>query len=272
MISETCKETMSRRRRGGVSAAIAAAISIAVLTPGLAHSQTVRLVYGASLMNVVPLGEAHVNVTFQNRAYDLRASLRTGGFARLFDDTSIKVNASGVVVASALGWQRYGLEHAYAGKFRRIAMTRSAGTVASEITPRFSSMGEPPASPVEQLASHDPLTGFVAMARAVGAQGACAGDFRVFDGREHYRLVLSPKARGRYEGGGYSGAAIVCSLRYVPVSGFKPLTPNQRARIPVGEVWFATPAVNGFSAPLRIAAATPVGELRVDLRSLSIAP
>jgi hypothetical protein len=252
--------------------AVAGAVAGIVSAPAAASAQTVRLTYGASLMNVVPLGEARIDATWTTRDYALRSSLKTSGFARLFDDTEIRASASGVVAGVGLGWSRYALEHAYAGKFRRIAMTRTARAVTSQIAPRYSSMGAPPATMAEQLASHDPLTAFVTMGRAVGVQNACAGDFRVFDGREHYRLVLSPKARGRYAGGGYTGGALVCALRYAPVSGFKAQTAAERARIPVAEIWFASPATQGFAAPLRIAAPTPGGELRVDVASFSITP
>ncbi|KAF0181829.1 MAG: hypothetical protein FD124_1623 [Alphaproteobacteria bacterium] len=254
------------------SAIYLAAAALFAAATSAAHAQTVKIVYTASLFNVVALGDAHVEATFTPRAYAARTGMRTGGFARLFDDTEISATSSGTVSGGALGWRLYGLEHSFARKFRRISMSRSAQAVSAAITPRFSDMGVPPATPAEQLASHDPLTAFVAMARAIGVQGACAGMFRVFDGRQHYRLTLSPKALGRYVGGGYDGAALVCALRYTPVSGFGRRTPEDNARIPEGEIWFASPATDGFAAPLRIAAPTPAGELRIDMTSISVAP
>lgn len=257
-------------RCGGSALLLVAGIF--VFATGGAQAQTVKIAYTASILNIVALGDAHVEATLTPRAYAARTGLRTGGLARLFDDTVISATSSGNVSGAALGWTTYGLEHRFARKFRRIAMTRSASAVSASITPRFSDMGVPPASAAEQLASHDPLTAFVALARAVGGQGACAGAFRVFDGRQHYRLVLAPKARGRYVGGGYDGDALICRLNYVPVSGFGRRTPEDNARIPEVEIWFASPATAGFAAPLRIAAPTPAGELRIDVASLAVSP
>ncbi|MBT9445600.1 MAG: DUF3108 domain-containing protein [Hyphomonadaceae bacterium] len=252
--------------------AVAVAASLLAPATDSAHAQTVKIAYTASILNIVALGDAHVEATLTPRAYAARTGLRTGGLARLFDDTVISATSSGNVSGAALGWTNYALEHSFARKFRHIAMTRSASAVSASIAPRFSDMGVPPASAAEQLASHDPLTAFVAMARAVGGQGACAGTFRVFDGRQHYRLALTPKARGRYVGGGYDGDALICRLNYVPVSGFGRRTPQDNARIPEGEIWFAAPATAGFAAPLRIAAPTPAGELRIDVVSVSVSP
>lgn len=245
-----------------------AVVALACVTP--AHAETVRLEYEASVLNMVTLGRAALSARIGASEYTSEASLSTSGLAALFDDTRITARAGGRVSGAALGWTRYELQHAYARKSRAIAMHRAGAQVTAIITPRFGDMGSPPASAAQQAASHDPLTALLAMSRAVGRGRACAGSFPVFDGRQHYQLVLSPAARGHYRGGGYEGEAIVCALRYRPVSGFKSMSAAENARIPEARIWFADPAVAAFAAPLRITVPTPLGEGRIDVKRFEV--
>jgi len=245
---------------------------VGLLCATSANAETVRLEYEASVLNLVTLGRAGISARIDASAYAADGSVATSGLAALFDDTRITVRAGGRVSGAALGWTRYDLEHAYARKSRNVAMRRAGAQVTSTITPRFGDMGSPPASAAQQAASHDPLTALLAMSRAIGRGRICAGAFPVFDGRQHYQLVLSPAARGRYRGGGYDGEAIVCALRYRPVSGFKPMSAEERARIPEARIWFADPAVAGFAAPLRITVPTPLGEGRIDVKRFEVRP
>lgn len=253
-----------------------ACLALSLMLAGLALAAPARAAqfdfrYEASILNVVVLGEGRLQGRATPGPYTASATVRTAGFAAIFDDTRITASAAGRVAANgAFGWSRYDLSHAYANKYRRISMRRGAAGVEATIEPGFGHMGEPPASAAQRNASFDPVTALVAMSAAVAQSNACSGRFAVFDGRGHYTLTLSPKTRGTYRGGGYSGAALVCALRYAPVAGFK-MTAAERARIPVGEMWFGTPR-EGMAPPLRIEVPTPVGPLRVELKALEIGP
>jgi hypothetical protein len=87
----------------------------------------------------------------------------------------------------------------------------------------------------------------------------------VFDGRQHYRLAVSPRGQGNFNGGGYNGPALQCAFRYEPISGFS--ANFDRSRVPVAEAWFALPAQPGFAPPLRLTVPTPLGAAQLDLRS-----
>lgn len=223
------------------------------------------LEYDASIQNVVSLGKVTLRGAIGPAGYSAAATVQTSGFARLFDDTKISASAAGKVSAQGLSWSSYQLSHSYARKFRSISMQRGAAAISARIAPAYRDMGAPPASLAQQMAARDPVTTIAEMARAIGASGKCAGTFAAFDGKQYYTLTLSPKASGTYEGGGYRGKALVCALRYQPIAGFKPMSAAERARIPVAEIWFAQPAVNGFAMPLRVQVPTPFGAARLDL-------
>jgi hypothetical protein len=236
--------------------------------PASSHAQTQihRLHYQASVLNVVELGVANFEVVMTPVRFAVRAGVRTSGAARLFDQTEITATTAGSIVAGgALSWSRYDISHAYSGKFRRIALSRAGSAVAAQITPPYRDLGAPPASAAQQVASFDPLTALLSLGRRVGSARACVGDALVFDGRAHYRLALAARAQGNFRGGGYDGPALVCTLRYEPVSGFS--AGRRPGNIPQAEIWFGLPANAAFAPPLRFSVQTPVGLARLEVRS-----
>jgi Protein of unknown function (DUF3108) len=243
--------------------ALLAAAWTAAAAPAQAQPQIYRLSYQAAVLNVVELGSASFEVAATPTRFSVRAGLRTSGMARLFDQTEITATSTGAIAGGALNWTRYDISHAYAGKFRRTRMTRAGGQVSAAIEPRYGNMGAPPATAAQQAASYDPLTALFALGRQVGEARACAGQVLVFDGRQHYRLALAPRARGNFNAGGYNGPALTCVFRYQPIAGYS----ARRGTIPEAEIWFALPAEGGFAPPLRVVAPTPLGTARLELLS-----
>lgn len=239
------------------------AFGLVLATPS--RAETYRMSYQAVVLGVVELGTAEYEVTDTPTAYNVRATLRTSGLARLFDQTDITAAANGVHVGDALSWSRYNLNHSYSQKRRQTVLQRATSGVTSQITPRYSDMGVPPATSEQQTASFDPLSAVFLLGRRVGLARACEGSVAVFDGRQHYRLSVSPRANGTYNGGGYEGPAILCNFRYTPVSGFS--RDFDRSGVPTGQLWFALPAQPGFAAPLQLIVPTPLGEGQLNLAS-----
>jgi hypothetical protein len=244
--------------------ALACAIIAATFAAAPAHAETYRLRYEAAVLGVVVLGAASYEIAATPTRYAARATVRASGLARLFDQTQITAASTGSLSAAGINWTRYDLSHAYARKFRRIQLTRSVGGVSAQIAPRYTDLGSPPATAAQQRGSYDPLSGLFALGRQVGGARACRGGVLVYDGRQHYRLTVSPIAQGRFNGGGYNGPALRCRFRYEPIAGFSASV--DRSRIPVAEAWFVLRAQPGFAAPLRLTVPTPLGAAQLDLR------
>lgn len=236
--------------------------AFAVVAP--ARAETYRLNYEAAVLNVVVLGTANFEVTAGPTRYAVRAGLRTSGMARLFDQTEITATATGTVSGAGIAWSRYDLSHAYVGKFRRIRMNRSPAGVDADIAPAYGDMGEPPASEAQRANSYDPLTGLFALGRQIGVARACRGGVLIYDGRQHYRLSVTPRGQGAFNSGGYNGPALNCAFRYEPIAGFE--ADFNRDAVPLADSWFALPAQPGFAAPLRLTVPTPLGAAQLDLR------
>jgi len=244
---------------------LACILAASFLFAPVARAETYHLQYEAGVLGVVTLGQVEYEVTANAQRYGVRASLRTAGAARIFDQTEITAATSGTVAGNGLTWGRYDLSHAFAGhKFRRTALTHTGGGVSADINPRYSSMGQPPTSAAQQAASYDPLTAIFALGRQIGAARACNGSALVFDGRTHYRIAVAPKSQGNFTGGGYNGPSLTCTFTYTPIAGF---SVHENGRIPQAEAVFALPAQPGFAAPLRLTVPTPVGNAQLDVRS-----
>ena len=244
---------------------VAATVVMCCFFGAPAHAETYRMSYQAVVLGVVELGTAEYEVADTPTSYNVRATLRTSGLARLFDQTDITASANGLHVGDALSWSRYNLNHSYNQKRRQIQLQRSSREVSGAITPRYSDLGVPPATAEQQSGSFDPLSGVFALGRRVGLAHACEGSVLVFDGRQHYRLSVSHRANGTYNGGGYEGPAISCHLHYTPISGFS--RDFDRSGVPVAQIWFAMPAQPGFAAPLQLIVPTPLGEGQLNLAS-----
>ncbi len=233
---------------------------------GQANAETYRLRYEAAVLGVVVVGEARYEIAVRGQNYAARGAVQTSGAARIFDQTDITATATGTFVGDGVSWTRYDLSHAYAGKFRRIRLDRAAGGVTADVQPRYGNMGDPAATAAQQLGSYDPLSAMLVLGRQIGFARACRGSALVFDGRQHYRLSVTPRGEGNFTGGGYNGPALNCNFRYEPIAGFS-LSAAERANIPVADAWFALPAQAGFAAPLRLTVPTPMGPAQLDLRS-----
>lgn len=238
--------------------------ALAAFAAPSARAETYRLSYEAAVLGVVVLGTARYEVAATPARYAVRANVQTTGLARLFDRTEITATSTGSVSGTTIGWTRYDISHAYAQKFRRIRMDRAAGGITAAIDPSYGDMGRPAATRAQQNGSYDPLTAVFVLGRQIGAARACTGAVLVFDGRQHYRLGVSPRAQGTFNGGGYNGPAVSCTLRYEPIAGFSDNA--ELSNLPTAEIWFALPQGGGFAPPLRLTVPTPLGQARLDLR------
>lgn len=249
---------------------LAALAALIVFGAGQAQAETYQLEYDAAVLGVIVLGQVSYGLANDGAQYSARAGLQTTGLARLFDQTTITATAGGVLPAQGVAWQSYALDHAYANKSRRTQLTRQAGQVSATITPRYSHMGHPPATPAQQTASFDPLSAVFVLGRQVAAQRACAGNVLVFDGRQHYRLTVSRGEAVDFNGGGYSGPAARCEFRYTPIAGFN--ADMDANAIPVATAWFGLPNNTAFAPVLRLEVPTPLGTASLNLRTFQRTP
>ncbi|MBU6408555.1 MAG: DUF3108 domain-containing protein [Alphaproteobacteria bacterium] len=266
---------MTRLRLRHASAAIAT-FGLAVIALAFpAAAATIQATYDASILNVVTLGKVTLTGQTSPTAYSASASVETAGLAALFDETKLSARANGSLAGPLVSFSSYSLSHTYAkpggkAKSRTVLMQKAMSGVTVTAQPTWSDLGVPPTSAAQKAVSNDPLTVLFGMSVALGVTKTCAGRLLAFDGKEHYAITLSPGGAGVYRGGGYDGKAMICMVKYDPIAGGKALSAADRAKIPMGEAWFAEPGGSGFAPLLRVEVPTPVGAARLDVSSLKV--
>lgn len=236
-----------------------------VATP--AAADRFLLTYNGYGLGFVPLGGITVDANVEADRYDVTATLESRGLLNLFERTNLRASSSGVIENRNVLWRRYDLDHRYSRKRRVIAMhVADDGAVIAAIEPNYRLWGDPAATDAQRRRSRDPLSSMVAMAIDVGQTRRCSGAYPTFDGRFHYLLELHGGEIDDFEGGGFEGQVVKCSLAYVAVAGFEQRDAGRR-RIPEGEVWFALMANIAFAPPVRISTPLSAGGATIRLAS-----
>jgi hypothetical protein len=240
---------------------------LAVAGPAAADRFALR--YEGYALGLLHIGDISVDVDVSADTYTISTALRSRGLLNWFERTDLRAYAAGVIADGAVRWRRYDLDHQYSRKQRSIALRASAdGAVEAAIEPNFSSWGAPETSEAQKRASRDPLSSVVAMAIDVGQSRRCEGQYPTFDGRFHYLLELSGGDIDQFNGGGYEGEVLKCTLSYVAVAGFEPRD-NGARRVPRGEVWFGLAPNSRFAPPVRINLPISAGGASVRITSFN---
>jgi hypothetical protein len=253
------------------SISVLAALCHAVLAPSapVLGAERLRSVYAASWLGL-PLGRITYDVDYENGHFSIVSTMATGGVAAIFDDTKFTARATGMADHQSVRWTTYELDHSYAKKFRRTQMTVRPTGVEVVITPRYSNLGDPPATPGQINAARDPLSTMLAVAHLAASRQTCAQRFPVFDGRFRYDLVGADLGRREVHVGDYKGQVLRCRVQYVPVAGFNEATREEAPNLPMAEFWLGIDAKGSFAAPVRVAIPTPIGSAVAALKTLQV--
>lgn len=107
----------------------------------------------------------------------------------------------------------------------------------------------------------DPISGLV----FTGDTKVCSQTLPIFDGETRMDLVLSPKGDEDFSTDGFKGKAVVCSVRFVPRSGYKKgrkdidyLSKSDRM-----EIWFAKSEAANVYAPVYVRIPTEYGMVTI---------
>ncbi len=250
-----------------------AAAAFAILLTGL-PSPAAALVFSteyAVSLRGVPIGAARLEATIEDGGYTIAFSGSIKGLARLFSDAHASAASAGEAHDEKLLPSEYTHRWTEDDDTERV-LVRFTDAEAAEI-----SIDPPPRHPerdVPVTAAHkrgvlDPASAFLWPAPAGTAPQTCERTLHVFSGRHRFDLALSYNRSETFRAsdGSYSGPAIVCAMRYIPVSGHRPDRESVRfmAENREMEVWMA-PAGQGWVAPVKIRLRTKFGRLVLDAR------
>jgi hypothetical protein len=222
--------------------------------------------YEATLAGI-PVGQGSWTIEVQDDQFSASATGGTAGLLKAFSAASGTSASQGHVVNGALVATTYSGTTNMWKKSEAIHMTLLNGYVKE-----FSIDPQPPVDPARILVTDtqrhgvfDPMTGALLHVAGTGdllSPDACHNSAAFFDGRMRYELHLDYKRMTAVKArAGYQGPAVVCSVYFVPVSGYIPDRPviKYLAAQRDMEVTFVPLAGTRILVPYRMVAPTPLG-------------
>ncbi|MGV8939137.1 MAG: DUF3108 domain-containing protein [Allorhizobium sp.] len=215
-------------------------------------------------LGVLPVARASFVTEIASRNYTISGSFDATGLVDVFTDISAQTSVSGILRDNKLEASRYSLVYKSGKSVKTYEVRYSRGNVTgSDMQP---APGAPPENwiPVTQAdlkAVLDPIGGLIVSQ----SEAPCPRTVPIFDGESRMDLVMSPKGTKTMKVAGVPVDTIVCSIRYVPRSGFRKGRDDiEFLRKATGmEIWFAKTNSLNVYAPVYARVPTRIGEIYV---------
>jgi hypothetical protein len=236
---------------------------------GVSTANRIVAVYRVDIGNF-NLGEFKLTTTFRGEDYEMRGEGRFKVLQGLIYEWRGVTASYGRVTDAGPEPTMYAFNYADSAKAaEKLRMTFDGRAVADvSIVPKDRPL--PRTIPVtkEQLDGVlDPMRGAFLTAQSDNPNGdltVCNKTLPVFDGRQRYDLVVSPKRAvkvKRTTPTGYGGPAVICRVKFIPIAGYQP--DNAAIRLMQQsneiEVWLIPVRASNMYVPYRIVLPTPVG-------------
>jgi len=229
----------------------------------------------------VNLGEFQLNAAFKGSAYEMKAKGDFSVLAGLVYRASGTTTSSGKLTRFGPEPSRFTLHYKGGDKKETRLMRFTGGTIKVSITPR-KKQNPQKRIPVtkEQLANAlDPLTAAFLSARYDGPRGdlkVCHQTVPVFDGKQRFDIVLTPKHADRLDATkgpvGLSGPVAVCQVKFKPIGGYRPDHPGIKLMSETDEieVWLVPLPRTPLYVPYQIFVPTAWGRGSVTLTEIKM--
>ena len=279
-----------QRARPCLSLAAVAALTCGLggnLPVGTAHAENdlstaarITAVYQVDLAGF-NLGDFRLTTIFRGEDYEMRGEGRFSVLEGLIYEWRGVTASSGRVTSTGPEPAMYALSYSDSDKMaERLRMTFDGRAVTGvSISPH--KRPAPRTIPVtkEQLEGVlDPMSGAFLSAHSENPNGdltVCNQTLPVFDGRQRYDLVITPKRTvtvKRTTPTGYGGPAVICGVKFIPIAGYQPDNPGIRLMQQSNEieVWLIPVRGTQMYVPYRIVLPTPVGHGSALVTSIQV--
>jgi hypothetical protein len=213
----------------------------------------------------LPLAYAQFTTSIKSTGYDISAKLATSGLARIITDTHAQISVSGRVQPAKWSPEQFSFRYTYGKKSRAFDTAFRNGDVTSSIIkpkPDYSKRKNwEPTRPEDLKAVFDPVSALI----VPSSTEPCRDLVKIYDGESRINLRLAPKRTAKFKATGYDDQAVVCSIRYEPVSGHKRRSHDVEyvRNLTHMEIWFAkSPRLNVY-APVYLSVPTKFGLLSI---------
>lgn len=255
---------------GAVRAALAIAATILALSPFDAAVAQNRLDarYRVTLAGI-PIGKGAWVIEIADTHFTAAASGATSGLLRVLSTGHGTGASRGAVSGGKMVPASFSATITSDKKTEDIRMTLGSGDVKEiEISPPPPEVPDPrrvPLTEAHRRGVYDPMTASLMRVPGNGSPlvpKACDRTTPIFDGRMRYNLQFAYKRMEEVKSEkGYEGAALVCSVTFVPLAGYDPTRKAIKylAAQRDMEIWFVPIGSSRVLVPYRISIPTPLG-------------
>jgi hypothetical protein len=247
----------------------------------LSSASRIEAVYRVDLAGF-NLGNFRLTTVFRGDDYEMRGEGRFTILQGLVYEWRGVTASAGRVTNAGPEPTMYALSYSDGGKkTEQLRMTFDSRAVTEvSIIPNKIPNGRTIPVTKEQLEGVvDPMSGAFLSAHSENSNGdlnVCNQTLPVFDGRQRFDLVLTPKRAvnvQRTTATGYGGPAVICKVKFIPISGYQPDNPGIQLMSQTDdiEVWLIPVRGTFMYVPYRIVLPTPVGYGSALVTSIQVA-
>ncbi|MFN3719876.1 MAG: DUF3108 domain-containing protein [Rhizobium rhizophilum] len=240
------------------------ALAFLALMPAAAGASDYRYDTSYSVaLGILPIARMTFQTEVVSDRYTISGQFHSSGLVDIVREVAAKSTVSGTLTGGRMLPQRYALDYKSGKRASTYEVLFSGGNVVeTRVTPdRPKPSSWVPVKPGDLKAVLDPIGALL----IPGDVDVCGQTLPVYDGESRMDLVLSPNRSESFSAGSAKGDAIVCSVRYVPKSGYRKGRKDIEYLTSVTgmEIWFAKTATLKLYAPVYAKIPTRYGTVHV---------
>lgn len=227
------------------------------------------------------LGNFNLTAVFRGDDYEMRGEARFSILQGILYQWYGTTASAGRVTSAGPEPAMYALSFSEGGKrTEQLRMTFGAGAVTDvQIVPyKLPNPRDIPVTKAQLEGVVDPMSGAFLTAHSENPNGdlkVCNQTLPVFDGRQRFDLVLTPKRAvnvQRSATSAYTGPAVICRVKFIPIAGYQPDNPGIKLMSETDEieVWLIPVRGTFMYVPYRIVLPTPVGYGTAVVTSIAV--
>lgn len=254
-----------RVMRHAPAAAFMLAAPLAIIVPPALADGRLAAKYTLTVGGV-ELGRGSIVLEAGDSAYEISGTARVSGVLRAVSSGKGVAAARGTIQSGKMVPRVYAMNAEADGQEEsaRIAMVSGSVKEMDVEPPLKPAPDRVPVGPTALQNIIDPMSGafiYVPGAADLISPAACERSIPVFDGRQRYDLTLSYERTEKVKTDGYTGPAVVCSIRYSPVAGHRPSRYTIKYLMENKDmfVWLVPVAGTRLMAPFKVSVATLIG-------------
>lgn len=228
------------------------------------------------------LGDFKLTATLAGPKYDLQAKGKFSLISGLIYSASGKTGATGKLSKTGAEPSQFAVTYKGGSKTeqRRFSFVNGAVDKVSVVPSKRPKPGMVPIEAAQLKHVLDPLTAGFLSVRANGASShvdVCSRTVPVFDGRQRFDIVLTPKRSMQAPDdapAGLTGPLAVCRAKFVPIGGYRPDHPGIKFMTETEdiEVWLVSVPRTDVYIPYRIVLPTAWGSGSATLSDIELRP